>query len=59
MRKKLETIEDTVSVQKTAKKMKERNVSSLVIVGTSSPLEVVATSFRLERILLLMLGSAT
>lgn len=50
MRKKLETIEETASVQKTAEKMKERNVS---------PLGAVGTSFRLERILLLMLGSAT
>jgi hypothetical protein len=47
---KLETIEDTAYVQKTAEKMKERNVS---------PLGAVGTSFRLERILLLMLGSAT
>jgi CBS domain-containing protein len=32
MRKKLETIEGTASVQQAAKKMKDRNVSSLVIV---------------------------
>jgi CBS domain-containing protein len=32
MRKKLETIEGTVSVQQSAKKMKDRNVSSLLIV---------------------------
>ena len=32
MSKKLETIEETASVQQTAKKMKDRNVSSLVIV---------------------------
>src|SRR5919202_6300412 len=32
MRKKLETIEGTASVQQAAKKMKDRNVSSLVVV---------------------------
>jgi signal-transduction protein with cAMP-binding, CBS, and nucleotidyltransferase domain len=32
MRKKLETIEGTASVQQAAKKMKDRNVSSLLIV---------------------------
>lgn len=38
MRKKLETIEELASVQETAKKMKDRNVSSLVIVdGNGKP----------------------
>jgi CBS domain-containing protein len=32
MRKKIETIEESVSVQEAAKKMKEKNVSSLVVV---------------------------
>jgi CBS domain-containing protein len=43
MRKKLETIEDTASVQKTAEKMKERNVSSLVVVDKNGkPLGLVS-----------------
>jgi signal-transduction protein with cAMP-binding, CBS, and nucleotidyltransferase domain len=38
MRKKLETIEELASVQKAAKKMKDRNVSSLVVVdGNGKP----------------------
>jgi CBS domain-containing protein len=38
MRKKLETIEESASVQEAAKKMKDRNVSSLVIVdGNGKP----------------------
>jgi CBS domain-containing protein len=32
MRKKLETIEELASVQEAAKKMKDKNVSSLVVV---------------------------
>jgi len=35
MRKRLETIEGTASVQQTAKKMKDKNVSSLVVVDES------------------------
>jgi len=38
MRKKLETIEELASVQEAAKKMKDRNVSSLVVVdGNGKP----------------------
>ena len=38
MRKKLETIEESASVQEAAKKMKDKNVSSLVIVdGNGKP----------------------
>ena len=38
MRKKLETIEELASVQEAAKKMKDKNVSSLVIVdGNGKP----------------------
>jgi signal-transduction protein with cAMP-binding, CBS, and nucleotidyltransferase domain len=38
MRKKLETIEDLSSIQKAAQKMKDKNVSSLVVVdGTGQP----------------------
>ena len=36
LRKKLESIEETTSVQEAAKKMKDRNVSSLVVVDMSS-----------------------
>jgi CBS domain-containing protein len=35
LRKKLETIEETTSIQEAAKKMKDKNVSSLVIVDMS------------------------
>jgi CBS domain-containing protein len=38
MKKKLETIEETASVQQTAEKMKEKNTSSLVVVdGKGNP----------------------
>ena len=33
LRKKLETIEETTSIQEAAKKMKDKNVSSLIVVG--------------------------
>ena len=36
MRKKLDSIEETTSIQEAAKKMKDRNVSSLVVVDMSS-----------------------
>jgi len=35
LRKKLESVEETTSIQEVAKKMKERNVSSLVVVDTN------------------------
>ena len=42
MKKKLETIEETASVQQTAEKMKEKNTSSLVVVdGKGKPLGLV------------------
>ena len=38
MRKKLETIEESASIQETARKMKDKNVSSLVVVdGNGKP----------------------
>jgi CBS domain-containing protein len=36
MRKRIETIEETASIQETAKKMKDKNVSSLLILDISS-----------------------
>ena len=43
MRKKLETIEGTASVQQAAKKMNDRNVSSLLIVdGRGKPQGIVS-----------------
>jgi len=35
LRKKLESVEDTTSIQEVAKKMKDRDVSSLVVVDTN------------------------
>ena len=35
LRKKLESVEETTSIQEVAKKMKDRNVSSLVVVDTN------------------------
>lgn len=49
MRKKLETIEDTASVQKTAEKMKERNVSSLVVVDMNGKPQGLITERDLVR----------
>jgi len=34
LRKKLESIEETTNIQEAAKKMKDKNVSSLVVVDT-------------------------
>jgi CBS domain-containing protein len=36
MRKRIETIEETASIQETAKKMKDKNVSSLLVLDISS-----------------------
>jgi CBS domain-containing protein len=36
LRKKLESVEETTSIQEVAKKMKDRDVSSLVVVDTNS-----------------------
>jgi len=49
MRKKLETIEETASVQKTAQKMKERNVSSLVVVDMNGKPQGLVTERDLVR----------
>jgi CBS domain-containing protein len=49
MRKKLETIEETASVQKTAEKMKERNVSSLVVVDMNGKPQGLVTEHDLVR----------
>jgi len=49
MRKKLETIEETASVQKTAEKMKERNVSSLVVVDINGKPQGLVTERDLVR----------
>jgi CBS domain-containing protein len=49
MRKKLETIEETASVQKTAQKMKERNVSSLVVVDKNGKPQGLVTERDLVR----------
>jgi CBS domain-containing protein len=49
MKKKLETIEETASVQKTAEKMKERNVSSLVVVDMNGKPQGLITERDLVR----------
>jgi|SRR5215475_10761327 len=49
MRKKLETIEESASVQETAKKMKEKNVSSLIVVDTDGKPEGLITERDLVR----------
>ena len=49
MRKKLETIEETASVQKTAEKMKESNVSSLVVVDKNGKPQGLVTERDLVR----------
>ena len=42
LRKKLESVEDTTSIQEVAKKMKDRDVTSLVVVDTNgTPLGIV------------------
>jgi|SRR6476620_3454639 len=49
MRKKLETIEEMTSVQETAKKMKAKNVSSLVVVDTNGKPQGLVTERDLAR----------
>jgi CBS domain-containing protein len=49
MRKKLETIEELASVQETAKKMKDKNVSSLVIVDKEGKPQGLVTERDLVR----------
>ena len=42
LRKKLESVEDTTSIQEVAKKMKDRGVSSLVVVNMNgTPLGII------------------
>src|SRR5919197_3344960 len=49
MRKKLETIEELTSVQETAKKMKDKNVSSLVVVDKEGKPQGLVTERDLVR----------
>ena len=49
MRKKLETIEEMASVQEAAKKMKDKNVSSLVVVDTNGKPQGLVTERDLAR----------
>ena len=49
MRKKLETIEELASVQETAKKMKDKNVSSLVVVDKEGKPQGLVTERDLVR----------
>jgi CBS domain-containing protein len=49
MSKKLETIEEMASVQEAAKKMKDKNVSSLVVVDANGKLEGLVTERDLVR----------
>jgi len=49
MRKKLETIEEMASVQEAAKKMKDKNVSSLLVVDTNGKPQGLVTERDLAR----------
>jgi CBS domain-containing protein len=49
MRRKLETIEGLASIQETAKKMKEKNVSSLVVIDTKGEPQGLVTERDLVR----------
>ena len=49
MRKKIETIEEMASVQEAAKKMKDKNVSSLVVVDTNGKPQGLVTERDLAR----------
>ena len=49
MKKKLETIEEVASIQETAKKMKEKNISSLVVVDANGILQGLVTERDLAR----------
>jgi len=49
LRKKLESIEEMTSVQETAKKMKDKNVSSLVVVDTNGKPQGLVTERDLAR----------
>lgn len=49
MKKKLETIEEVASIQETAKKMKEKNISSLVVVDANGIPQGLVTERDLAR----------
>jgi CBS domain-containing protein len=49
MKKKLETIEEVASIQQTAKKMKEKNISSLVVVDANGIPQGLVTERDLAR----------
>jgi CBS domain-containing protein len=49
MRKSLETVEETASVQQAARKMKDKNVSSLVVVGIEGKPQGLVTERDLVR----------
>ena len=49
MSKKLETIEEMASVQEAAKKMKDKNVSSLVVIDVNGKLKGLVTERDLVR----------
>ena len=49
MRKKLETIEELSSIQESAKKMKDKNVSSLLVVDASGEPQGIVTERDLVR----------
>jgi CBS domain-containing protein len=49
MKKKLETIKDTASIQQTAEKMREKNVSSLVVVDENGKPQGLVTERDLAR----------
>ncbi len=49
MKKKLETIEEMASIQETAKRMKEKNISSLVVVDSNGIAQGLVTERDLAR----------
>ena len=60
MRKKLETIEDSSSVQEAAKKMKDKNVSSLVVVdGNGRPTGLVTERDLVRKVCINDVSTAT
>ena len=60
MRKKLETIEDSSSVQEAAKKMNDKNVSSLVVVdGNGRPTGLVTERDLVRKVCINDVSTAT
>jgi CBS domain-containing protein len=49
MRKRLETVEETASIQQAAKKMKDKNISSLVVLGIEGKPQGLVTERDLVR----------